>query len=84
MFKAAFTIERVLESQQGEGAIVTGRVIENNLKPCMVVINRDDPNMHCIIGPNRIYYDATNGDDFKVHVPNDYLGMSRHALLNCV
>lgn len=83
LFRAAFTIERVFESQQGEGAIITGKVIDTSLKPCMVVLNRGDPNLHCIIGPNRIYYDATNGDDYKVHVPNDYLGMPRHSLLSC-
>ena len=35
------------------------------------------------MGPNRIYYDAANGDDYKVYVPQDYLRMSRHPLQSC-
>ena len=83
LFKSAFTIEKVFEGQQGEGAIITGKVLDPSLKPCMVYLNPQDVNLSCILGPNRIYYDASNGDDYKVYVPNNYLQMSRHPLLSC-
>lgn len=49
----------------------------------MVYLNPNDANLSCILGPNRIYYDASNGDDYKVHVPDNYLQMPRHPLLSC-
>ena len=52
------------------------------LKPCMVVLNRGD-NSQCIVGPNQIYYDASDGDEYKVCVPRDYLRQARHPLLKC-
>ena len=83
LFKSAFTIEKILQGQQGEGAVISGKVLETSLKPCMVYLNPHDVNLSCILGPNRIYFDATNGDDYKVHVPDNYLQMSRHPLLSC-
>ena len=82
-FRATITVEKVFESANGEGAIIAGRVLDSNLKPCMSVLNRDDGREMCIIGPNRIYYDASNGEDYKIHVPADYLRMSRHPLIGC-
>ena len=49
----------------------------------MVVLNRGD-HLQCIVGPNQIYYDASDGDEYKVCVPRDYLRLTRHPLLNCV
>ena len=34
------------------------------------------------MGANRIYYDPSDGDEYKVFVPADYMRMSRHPLLN--
>lgn len=73
----------MLESQQGDGAIISGKVLDSSLRPCISVLNRYDANMSCVVGPNRIYYDASNGDDFKIHVPCDYLRMVKHPVLSC-
>ena len=83
LFRASLTIEKVLECTNGEGAIIVGRLLDSNLKPCFAVLNRDDRGMQCIVGPNRIYYDATDGDEYKIFVPSDYLRKTRHALLSC-
>ena len=83
LFKASLTIEKVFESGNSEGALIVGRVLDTGLKPCMAVLNREDQNLQCIVGPNRIHFDASNGDDFKIHVPEGYLKMKRHPLLGC-
>ena len=80
LFKSAFTIEKILEGQQNEGSIISGKVLDTSLRPCIVYLNSNDANLQCVIGPNRIYYDPTNGDDYKVYIPCEYLRMSRHPL----
>lgn len=35
----------------------------------------------CVVGPNKIYFDASDGDDYKVHVPEGYLRKNRHPIL---
>ena len=49
----------------------------------MVVLNRDQGDLQCVLGPNRIYYDSSDGDEYKVWVPADYLRMNRHPLISC-
>ncbi len=63
--------------------MIVGRILDPSLKPCMAVINRDDHNLHCVVGPNRIYFDSSDGDEYKIHIPSDYLNMNRHPLLDC-
>lgn len=77
------TIEKIFECQQGEGTVIVGRVLDSSLKPCMAVLNRDENNLQCVVGPNRIYFDPSDGDEYKIHVPNNYLSMNRHPLLDC-
>ena len=55
----SFSVDKVLEySDSGNqtGCIIVGKVLNSDLKPCMVVLNRNKT--RCIVGPNRIYYDA--------------------------
>ena len=83
IFQASFTIEKIFETQERDAAIIAGRVLDPSLKPCMVVLNRDQGNIQCVLGPNRIHYDASDGDEYKVLVPADYMRMSRHPIMAC-
>ena len=83
LFKANFSIEKIYETQNRDSALIAGRVIDPAFKPCMVVLNRDQGELQCVLGPNRIYYDSSDGDEYKVWVPADYLRMNRHPLISC-
>ena len=73
----SFSVDKVLtynDASNKMGAVVVGKVIEADLKPCMIVLNRNKK-APCIIGPNRIYYDALQSQEFKVLVPPNFGGM---------
>ena len=48
----------------------------------MAVLNRDDPRSRCIVGPNRVFYDSADGEEYKIFVPVDYLRNNTHPILN--
>lgn len=58
-----------------------GRVVDTGSVPCFVVLNRG-MSSQTIIGPNRIYYDSLNDDEFKVFLPHGYQGLQQNPLLN--
>ena len=82
LFKAPITIEHVFEGQSGEGSIIFGTVLDNNLKPCYAVLNRGGP-LHCVIGPNRIHFDASGGEDYRIHLPAEYARLPADPLRSC-
>ena len=45
-------------------------------KPFAAVLNRNKVGIPMVIlGPNRIFYDALNGDEFKILIPSGYNNM---------
>jgi hypothetical protein len=75
LWKSSASVERVLERshQQDNSTIILGRVTDRFSVPCIVVLNRGKQTQ-TVIGPNRIYYDSLNGDEFKVFLPHGYCG----------
>ena len=55
-------------------------MLDSGIKPCFALLNRDDASLQSVVGPNQIYYDATNGEDYKVLIPAGYLNMPRHPI----
>ena len=82
LFKAPITIEKVFEGQHDEGLIIYGKVIDPSLKPCYALLNRNQQ-LQCVIGPNRIHYDAANGEDYRIHVPVEYARLPGDPLRSC-
>ena len=55
------------------GSIIIGKMLNSTKKPVAVVLNRTVQGVPMtVVGPNRIYYDSLNGEEFKVHVPSGY------------
>ena len=83
LFKADLTLEKVHEQMDSSlgatGYIIAGRALQIDVKPYMVVMNRGTANQ-CVLGPNRIYFDPMDGEQFKVLVPSDYLHSGRHPI----
>ena len=59
--------------------MIVGKVLDDYIKPCMVKLNRG-LRSETVVGSNRIYYESSSGDQFKVFVPRDYLRMNQHPI----
>lgn len=83
IWKSCASVDKVLERShlQDSSTIILGRVTDTSSVPCFVVLNRGKQTQ-TIIGPNRIYYDSLNGDEFKVLLPQGFCGQQFSALLN--
>jgi hypothetical protein len=82
LWKSSASVDKVLERshQQDGSTIILGRVTDSSSVPCFVVLNRGTQTQ-TVIGPNRIYYDSLNGDEFKVHLPHGFCGQQFSPLL---
>lgn len=61
-----------------------GKMVNQFKKPYAIVLNRGVQGCQMVVvGPNRIYFDRTSGDEFKVLVPCGYANMpaNLHPLL---
>ena len=79
LFAADAHIDKVVahgmnQAYSESGCIIIGKMMSLDKKPFAVVLNRGIQGVPLVIvGPNRIYYDSLNGDEFRVYIPNGYL-----------
>ena len=82
MLTHSYSVDKVLTYQTTTGqvgCIILGKVLSSDQKPCFVVLNRSK-DYSCIIGPNKIYYDALSSQEYKVIVPPGYLNQLKNPL----
>jgi len=52
--------------------LIVGRTLSPACKPCMLVVNRGQPNQ-IVVGPNRMGYNPEEGE-FRIAIPEEYQG----------
>jgi hypothetical protein len=67
---------------EDSGCIIVGKMVNSSKKPFAAVLNRGIQGLPMVVvGPNRIYYDSLNGEEFKILVPNGYANLQIHPLM---
>lgn len=54
------------------GFVIVGKVLNNSVKPCLLIVNRGQNNQ-VTVGPNRMGYSLEDGE-FRVMMPDEYQG----------
>lgn len=84
LFTAEATIDKVVEqgmnsNSANSGCIIVGKMLDVNKRPFAAVFNRGKQDCPMVVvGPNRIYFDYMNGDEFKIFIPNGYSNLPAH------
>lgn len=79
---AHFDKVAVLRSGLGsDDSFFIGKMVNSAKKPVAAVLNRNISGLPMtVIGPNRIYYDSLNGEEFKIYLPAGYAHQHSHPL----
>ena len=74
--RKSLSIEAIIQSCTGiratNGFLIVGRVLDQMVKPSILVVNRGQSNQ-IVVGPNRMGYNPEEGE-FRIALPDEYQG----------
>lgn len=71
--KSPINLQEIVKctTSSDSGLIFVGKVLDPNLKPCMMTINRGTNNQ-IVVGPNRMLYSPDTSEELRIALPDNY------------